>query len=266
MIKNQSFERVIGLSLVVLILLVVIIGPSMCAYNPNDINLESKNESPSSQYLLGTDHLGRCIFTRLIHGARYSIGTSFVALTLTFAFSLIYGFISAYVGGVTDTIMTGFSDLAMAFPPMVVVLSLTGIFSSSVGGLVLAVVIASWPWYAKIVRSLVLVEKKKAYVSAARMCGSGHLKILMIHILPNVLNAVVVMYFTGISNMILMISGFSYLGVGFDQEIPEWGNMLSNAKSYIFTKPERLILPGLCIFITSVGFNLLGESIRHRES
>ncbi len=263
--RFMSLESIIGIILVMMVLTIVVIGPILCKHDPSDINLEEKNIGPSSDYYLGTDHMGRCIFTRVVYGARYSIGSSVLALTLTFTFSLIYGFLSGYIGGWLDVVLSGISDLCMAFPPMVIVLSLMGLFTSSVSGLIIAVVVASWPWYAKIIRSVVLVEKKKGYVVAAIICGSGHFKILTKHILPNVLNTVVVMYFTGISNMILMVSGFSYLGIGFSQEIPEWGTMLSHAKSYIFTRPELLIIPGMCIFITSIGFNLLGESLRNGE-
>lgn len=264
--RFMSVEGVVGLLLVLLVMAVVVFGPSLCVHDPNDVHLELKNLEPNSTFYLGTDHLGRCIFTRVVYGARYSIGAAFIALTTTFMFSLFYGFTSGYVGGRLDAVMNGIGDLCMAFPPMVIVLSLMGIFSSNVSGLIMAIIIASWPWYAKIIRSMVLVEKKQAYVTAAKICGSNHFKIIFVHILPNVLNTVVVMYFTGISNMILMVSGFSYLGIGFGQEIPEWGTMLSNAKSYIFTRPELLVIPGICIFITSMGFNLVGESIRNGEA
>lgn len=263
--RIKTIEGIIGISIILLVVLVVFLGPTFTEYQPNDMDLSRKNLSPSDEHPLGTDHLGRCIFTRIIYGARYSIGTALLTLTMTFLFSLIYGFVSGYMGGRVDMVLTGISDLSMAFPPMVIVLSFIGVFDSDISGLVIAVIIASWPWHAKIIRSMVMIEKKKAYITAARLCGSHHLKIVVNHIIPNIFNGVMVMYFTGISSMILMISGFSYLGIGFSKEIPEWGTMLSDAKSYIFTRPELLIIPGLCIFVTSIGFNLIGELLRNDE-
>ncbi|MCH4891036.1 ABC transporter permease subunit [Acidaminobacter sp. JC074] len=260
-----SFELIVGLILILLLVFIVIFGPLLTSHGPNDVHLEMKNQGPSGHHYLGTDHMGRCVFTRMVYGSRYSVGISLLTLTGTFVLSVLYGFLAGYTGGKLDVFLSGICDLAMAFPPMVIVLSLMGLFATSIKGLIIAIMIASWPWYAKIIRSVVIVEKNKSYVTAALISGSGHYKIIYKHILPNILNTIVVMYFTGISNMILMVSGFSYLGIGFSSEIPEWGAMLSSAKSYIFTRPELLMIPGFCIFVTSLGFNLIGESLRNGE-
>lgn len=263
--KLKTLEGIVGVLILSIILVVIIWGPQFSSYRPNDIHLNMRNLEPNDSFYLGTDQLGRCIFSRIVYGTRYSIGTAVVTLTLTFVFSIIYGFLCGYVGGWIDVVLTGICDLSMAFPPMVIVLSLIDVFDSNVEGLMFAIILASWPWYAKIIRSVVITEKSKGYVTAAHICGSSHFKIVSHHIFPNILNTIVVMYFTGISSMILMISGFSYLGIGFSQEIPEWGTMLTDAKKYMFTRPELLIVPGLCIFVTALGFNLVGESMRNGE-
>ena len=263
--KLMTIEGIIGLVLVCIVIIMILYSSFFSDYDIDEVNLEQKNLEMSEEHYFGTDSFGRDIFTRVLFGGRYSVGTAFIALTIAFVISILYGIISGYIGGKLELILTAISDIAMAFPPMVIILSLIGVFSASIQGLVIAIIIASWPWYAKIIRSLVMTEKSKGYVTAAKVCGSNHLKIVYMHILPNIRNTVIVMYVTGISNMILMFSSFSYLGIGFSKEIPEWGSMLSNAKSNIFTRPELMIIPGICILVTSLGFNLIGEAIGAKD-
>lgn len=260
--KIKSFEAYMGGIIAVMAVLVMLFGPAVSPNDPMEIHFASEALGPSHEFPLGVDNLGRCELSRILHGARYTIGVAVIALTITIFIAVFYGFVSGYFGGGVDLLMTGLCDIAMAFPPLVIIFSLIGIFDVCLGTLLFSVVIASWPWNAKIIRSQVLIQKNRDYIMAARICGTSHLKIITKHIFPNVLNTIIVMYFTGVSGMILMISGFSYLGIGFDHDLPEWGVMLCEAKAYIYTRPELLLIPGACIFLTSIAFNLIGESLR----
>lgn len=258
--KNK--QALIGLGMIVITLTVAILAPVIAPNDPNQIEAASKFASCSFRYPLGTDQLGRCIFSRLIYGARVSLGLSIPALLLIMAISLLVGTISAYAGGRVDEFFSIVFDIFMAFPPLLVVISLVGALGQGITNMMIAVIFSTWVWYVKIVRSYILMEKKKDYVTAARICGCSDVSIIMKHMIPNVFPALLVFYSTGVAGMIIMISGFSFLGLGIGSGIPEWGSMLNNGKSYLYSHPNLIALPGLCILFAAGGFNLFGEALR----
>ncbi len=259
-IKNK--QAVIGLIMIIIVLIAAVLAPVIAPNDPMKVNITKKFQNNSSEYPLGTDQLGRCVFSRLVYGARYSLGIVIPILLVVALLSIILGTSAAYVGGKFDRIFILISDMVMAFPPLVIVLALVGSLGQGILNLAFAMIFSVWVWYAKVVRSYVLIEKNKDYVTAAIIAGSTDKDIIIKHIVPNILPSLIVFFSTGVAGMILMISGFSFLGLGIEAGTPEWGAMLSGAKQYIYSRPYMIAYPGICILFTAAGFNLFGEALR----
>lgn len=250
----------------VLILCVIIafgiIYPMISLHDPFAISSGDKFKAISIVYPLGTDSFGRCVLTRIAVGTKYSLGVSFIIIGAISVISLFLGTIPTYFGGRTDCIFVAICDVIMAFPQMVFVLVLIGIIGKGISNLMLSMVIVQWAWYAKFVRSYVLEEKNKGYVKAAVASGTGSLQIILRHIIPNILPAFIVYVSVGMGRIILELSAFSFLGLGVSPSIPEWGAMLNESRKHVFSRPQLMLYPGLFIFFTAIGFNLLGDGLR----
>lgn len=264
MIKRilKSPQAVIGLIMILIVTCLALLAPVIAPNNPQQVNPVDKFSEPNNEYPLGTDQLGRCTFSRLLYGARYSLSISLPVLFMLAVISTFLGTVFAYVGGVLDRIFTVICDIFMAFPPLVVVLSLVGALGQGVVNIMISVVFSMWVWFARVVRSYVMLEKNKAYVTASRIAGCSEAKILFRHIIPNIMPSLIVYYSTAVASVILMVSGFSFLGLGIEPGLPEWGAMLSNGKAFLYSHPMQLIYPGICIVFTAAAFNLFGEALR----
>lgn len=232
---------------------------------PNDplkIEMKDRFAAPSSTFPLGADAYGRCILSRLLYGTRYSLGLAVCIMGIVIAFVLPIGMAATYRGGITERIFLLFCDLSMALPPTVLVLAITGVIGNGIINLVCSAVFSYWGWYGRMVRSYTMNEINKGYVMSAIVGGSSALKILSRHIFPNILPGLLVLFALGVGDSILMVSGFSFLGIGLPSGSPEWGAMMSDAKSVLIKAPQYVIYPGLCVFFTVCGFNLLGEGLR----
>ena len=258
--KNK--QAVIGLVMIVIVIFTAILAPIIATNDPIKVDVTKKFQGVSSNYPLGTDQLGRCVFSRLVYGARYSLGIAAPTLLIIAILSIVLGTSAAYAGGKFDRIFILISDMVMAFPPLVIVLALVGSLGQGILNRAFAMIFSVWVWYAKVVRSYVLIEKNKDYVTAAIIAGSTDVDIILKHIIPNILPSLIVFFSTGVAGMILMISGFSFLGLGIEAGTPEWGAMLSGAKQYIYSRPYMIAYPGICILFTASGFNLFGEALR----
>lgn len=261
---RKIFKNKQSLAGIIILAAIIIFGIAFPLISPNDpfaISSGDKFAEISGKYPLGTDNFGRCILTRIAVGTKYSLGVSFVIIGAIALVSIIVGTIPTYFGGKVDRIFVGICDIFMAFPQMVFILVLIGIMGKGIGNLMISMVIAQWAWYAKFVRGYVLEEKNKHYIKAAAACGSGSLQIIFRHIIPNIFPAFIVYVSVGMGRIILELSAFSFLGLGVSTSIPEWGAMLNESRKYIFSQPQLMIYPGLFIFFTSIGFNLLGDGI-----
>ncbi len=258
--KNK--QAMVGLIMIFIVLFIAVFAPIIAINDPEEINPMNKFVKTSPHYPLGADQLGRCVFSRLVYGARYSLGISIPTLFILALISISIGTISAYLGGRFDDIFSIISDIFMAFPPLIVVLSLVGALGQGIRNIVAAVVFSMWVWFAKIVRSFVLMEKNKEYIIASKIAGCSDYKIIMSHIIPNILPSLIVCFSTGIAGLMLMISGFSFLGLGIEAGAAEWGSMLSSGRAYLYSHPSLIVYPGICILFTAAGFNLFGEALR----
>ena len=252
----------LGLILVASLLLAGLVAPWSPLADPTKINLPDRLLSPSPEHLLGTDHLGRDTFSRLVHGARATLLAAAATLVLSMTIAVTVGMLSGYYGGWPDTALMGVVDLLLAFPSLILALAVAGALGPGLLNVLLAVGAVWWVGHARIIRGITLGEREMAYVTAARASGASDRRIILRHIAPNILGPIVVLASLDIGWIILGIAGLSFLGLGAQPPTPEWGAMLSDARPHLQTAPHLILLPGAAIFVAVLGFNLLGDGLR----
>lgn len=255
-------QCIIGLLMIILIVFIALFSEPIAPNDPNQIDNYNKFSPPSLQYPLGTDQLGRCQLSRLIVGTSYSVGITFPIIILIAIIGLSIGLLAAYKGGILESFTSGMSNVFMAFPSLVVAISLVSVFGSGTVTIVTAIVIAKWAWSYKMVKACAESESVKNYILSAKFAGESEMSIIFRQIMPNILPQFIVFLSTTIASSILMISSFSFLGISLGITVPEWGNMLNEGRMYFLREPKLILYPGLCLFITASAFNLFGEGMR----
>lgn len=255
-------QAVVGIIMILIVLTAAIFAPNLAPNNPNEVDIYNTFAKPNRGYPLGTDEMGRCILSRLLSGASHSMGIAIPALLILTVFSTALSVTCAYAGGLLDKVFNIVCNIFMAFPPILVAVTLVGSLGNGYWNIMFSLLFSMWVWYARVIRTYVLQEKGKDYIVACRVSGCNNRKILTRHILPNILPHLLVYFSTGIASIILTISIFAYLGLGFATGTAEWGSMFSTAASYLQTHPVLLVYPGICIIFTAAGFNLFGEALR----
>ncbi|HHY30949.1 MAG TPA: nickel ABC transporter permease subunit NikC [Syntrophaceticus sp.] len=252
----------LGLVIAILVILVGVFAPYLMPNDPVKVLLDKRLLSPSSAYPLGTDHLGRCLLSRLIFGTRVSLSTAAIALFTIMLISIPVGTIAGYMGGWVDNLLMRLVDILLAFPSLILALVIAGMLGPGLLNVMMAVSAVGWVGYARVIRGLVLSVKEKEYVMAARACGTPEWAIVIKHILPNVLSPVIVLATLDIGSLVLSISGLSFLGLGAQPPTPEWGSMLNDGRPYMQVAPQLMVYPGIAIMIVVLAFNLLGDGLR----
>ena len=252
----------IGLFLVSILMLAAIFAPLLASHDPNAVDVARKFLPPSGEFPLGTDHLGRDVFARIVYGARLSIGTTLVASVAISLLGVLIGLAAGWFGGLTDTLISRVVDILLAFPTFLLALAVTAILGPGLRNVLIAIILAWWASYARIVRSAVLAERDKPYIEAARAVGSPSGRILGRHLLPNIVAPIVVLTTLDLGAVLLSLSGFSFLGLGVKPPTAEWGAMLSEGRTYLSRAPNMMFFPGVAIFLIVLGFNLLGDGLR----
>ncbi|WHX98711.1 nickel ABC transporter permease subunit NikC [Neobacillus sp. DY30] len=260
---NQKVIPICSIILGILFIM-AIFAPWLAPNDPIAVNLVYKLQPPSWEFPLGTDHLGRCNLSRLLYGARISLGFAMLIFISSLVIGLIVGTISGYKGGWVDQVLMRFCDGVMAFPSLILILGLVGIFGPGLRQVIFALMLVQWVYYARMFRGMVLSLREQNFIAAAKISGSSQWKIIKNHIVPNVLPPLVVMGTLEMGWAIMDISAMSFLGLGVQPPTPEWGAMIHEGKSYIRTNPALMIYPGLMIMIVIVTFNLLGEALSER--
>ena len=250
-----------GLVIVSVLLLAALFGPALAPHDPNRISADAF-APPSAHFPLGSDNLGRDMLSRLLFGARLSIGATVVATLLISLIGIVLGMLAGYLGGVVDSVITWVIDVLLAFPSLLLGLAVTAILGPGLGHVTIALVLVWWTGYARIVRAAVLSQRSQVYVKASVSVGATRGRILVRHVLPNILAPIAVYTSLEMGAILLAISALSFLGLGVNPPTAEWGSMLSSAKPYIDVAPQLMILPGAAIFLFALGFNLLGDGLR----
>ena len=252
----------ITLGLVLLILLLSAFGGKLAVNDPYKTDLSKALLEPGGQYPFGTDNLGRCVYSRVAEGAAASIFTALAVVAVVFVIGTLIGVISAYYGGVRDQLLMKVTMLFQAFPSFILAVAIAGMLGPGIRNAMLSLMVMYWTTYARLARSLVLKVKEEPYVKAAKMCGAGHIPILLKYILPNMISPLIITAALDIGNVILSMAGLSFLGLGAQPPLAEWGIMISNARSYLQTAPWCVIFPSIALFIVVLVFNLTGDFIR----
>lgn len=263
---RKSPSASIGLGILAMLAAGAIFAPVLSGFHdPLAQNLSSPTQAPSLAHAAGTDKLGRDIFTRLLFGARLSVEIGFVSVAIALVIGTAVGILSGFWGGRLDTLLMGFMDVMLAFPSIVLAIAISAVLDQRVSDVVklfFAIGIVAIPVYARIARASVLAVKEMEYVEAARAIGNGVPTILFKYVLPNILAPLVVQATLGVGTAELDSAGLSYLGLGIQPPTAEWGSMLNDARDYWLNAPWALLFPGLCITITVLGFNLVGDGLR----
>ncbi|CCF13457.1 binding--dependent transport system inner membrane component family protein [Brevibacillus laterosporus GI-9] len=248
--------------IIILMILLALFAPFLSPNDPNLVDITQKLQGPSSKFPLGTDHLGRCIWSRLIYGTRTSLGTAFFVMGFTMLISLPVGIFAGYRGGWVDYLFMRICDIFMAFPSLLLSLALIGILGPGLGNMIFAMVLVQWVFYARIIRGMVLSVKEQPFILAAKVCGTPKLVIVLKHILPTIISQVVVLAFMDIGGVVLAISGLSFLGLGIQPPGAEWGMMINDSKPFFRNNPSLMLYPGMMILLVVIAFNLFGEALR----
>lgn len=248
--------------LIIFFIVVALVGPHLTTYDPKAIDYTKKLLTPNSEHWFGTDHAGRDIFTRIIHGMGLTLYVGFLSVAIGAILGVFLGIISGYYGGAIDAIIMRTMDVLLAFPGILLAIAIAGVLGGSLNNVIIAVAIYSIPSFARIVRGSTLSVRKLEYIDAVRALGANDLRIILRHILPNILSPIIVQATLRIATAILTAAGLSFLGLGAQPPAPEWGAMLNDGRSYIFDYPHVAFFPGIAIVIVVLIFNIFGDGLR----
>jgi ABC-type dipeptide/oligopeptide/nickel transport system permease subunit len=250
-------------ALILLVLVVVaIFAPVIATGDPFKIQSSSVLQAPSGDHWFGTDNLGRDAFSRIVYGARISLGVGIVVQASALAVGVTLGLLAGFYGGRVDNLIMRFAEVIFAFPGLLFAIAIMAVIGPSLYNVFLALGLVSWTSLARVVRGEVLSLKEQEYVEAARAGGASNARIILRHILPNTMAPVIVLVTLGIGGAILAEASLSFLGLGAQPPTPSWGSMLSTGRDYLLQAPWLSLYPGMAIFLTVMGFNLLGDGIR----
>ena len=259
--RNRA--AVVGLCIILTMVLIAIFAPKLTSYDPNGINLLDAYMGPGQNgHLLGTDDLGRDILTRLMYGARMSLLVAAGSTLVGGLIGLLLGLLSGFIGGTVDAVIMRIMDGMFAFPFILLAILLVTVLGNGTFNVILAIGISNVPSFARVVRGQVIVAKNEEYCNAERVLGASSLRLMFSHILPNVFNEVVVYATLNIGHAIISESSLSFLGLGILIPTASWGNILQTGRNCMTTCPWIATSAGLCIFITVIAFNLVGDGIR----
>ena len=252
----------LGVFLISLLVFTGLLAPYLAPYDPVEIAPDRRLAVPSQTNLMGTDEVGRDIFSRLIWGARISLQIGLAIVFFAAGIGLIIGLISGYFGGMLDQILMRLTDMFMAFPTLILAIAMTAALGPSLYNAVLAMVVVWWPIYARLARSEALVIREKDYIKAIQALGAGPFKILSLHVLPNAIDVIIIRASIDFGNAIMFCAALSFIGLGAQPPMPEWGAMVTTGRDYLRDAWWLVTFPGLAIFLTVMGFNLLGDGLR----
>ena len=263
----SSKSSMLGLMIFVLVILVAVLAPLIALHDPttqfrHGLHVDGSPVGPSAKFWLGTDYLGRDLYSRLIYGARTSMEVAILANIVSTIIGVAVGAVAGFFGGVVDMALMRFTDVMMSFPIILFAAFLAVVFRPGMAVLIFIIGFVSWFYLARIVRGEILSVKNREYVEAARSIGVGRSVILVRHLLPQVYGQIIVYVTLGFSTTVLYEAALSYLGIGIQPPTASWGNLIAEGDEYLTTAPWIAIFPGVAVAITVLGLNLLGDGLR----
>lgn len=259
---NRTFFT--GAIIVFTIFVMSFFAKYITSFDPVEQNVSCRLQPPSKSYIFGTDELGRDVFSRVLYSGRVSLSVGIISVGIAVVIGTLVGLVSGYFGGKVDVILMRIVDIVLCFPTFFLILMVIAFLKPSIYNIMIVIGITSWPSLARYIRAEVLSVKEREYIWSARLAGISTFRILFFHILPNVIIPVLVNFTLGMGGAILTESALSFLGLGVQPPQPSWGNILSSGKDYIHIAWWLSVFPGMAIFITVMGFNLIGEGIRKK--
>lgn len=253
-----------GLVLLILIIVMVLLAPVLATHDRDTIDMFAMNQKPSSEHILGTDDIGRDIFSRLLYGGQVSLGVGLAAVVLQVLIGVTLGAIAGYFGGAVDSIIMRIVDMVMCFPFYAIAISMAAILGGSALNIIVIIGVLSWTGVCRIVRAQVMSLRTREFTEAARALGLSPMEIIFKHMLPNCVSPIIVNATLGMAAAILTEAGLSFLGMGVNPPQPSWGNMLSAAQNMVALRHQwwQWVPPGLLVFLTVLCINFLGDGLR----
>lgn len=261
-VNRKNYILYTGLVLSALIVLVMIFAPFLEPHDPTKMELSQKFIAPCREFIFGTDHLGRDIFSRVIEGARVSMSMAVTVVFFSAVLGVLLGMISGYMGGAVDMLIMRAVDVLLAFPTIIFALALSTMMGTGQTNLIIAITCVQWTRYARIARGEALMLKNAEYVEAAKSIGNNTVQILGKYIFPNVISKIIILASLDIGTIILYCASLSFLGLGAQPPSPDWGVMISEGKDYMQYAPWLTLFPGLAIAFSALSFNMLGDGLR----
>lgn len=261
--KNNARKRLIFWGILVAAFLVgALAAPHITPNDPYLVNLAAAKQKPCAQYPFGTDQLGRCLLSRIMAGAPSTLFYSVFVVIITFCAGSLVGVVCGYFGGRIDNIIMRVVDILMAFPGMILCIAIAGILGSGMRNALIALCMTGWTQYARLARSRVLALKEDVFMDAARLTGSSPAKLIFRHVLPNAMRVLIVTAALSVGGTIMEMAGLSFLGLGAQPPLAEWGVLMNEGRGLLQTLPGLVIFPGIFVFVAVMLFNFLGDAIR----
>jgi peptide/nickel transport system permease protein len=261
LVKNRL--NLVGVVIVFGFLFLSLLGPTLAPYDPNAQDItNSKLLAPSFHHPMGTDELGRDVLSRIMAGTRISLQVAVVVLGFAVTFGTIVGAISGFFGGFVDEMLMRFTDMFLAFPAFVLAIAIAASLGKSLTNTMIALSTVFWPWYARLVRGQVLAIREREFVDAARSVGLSPSRLLLKHILPNAISVVIIQITLDVGYAVLATSSLSFIGLGAQPPLPEWGTMMSTARNYFRDAWWYITFPGIALTLTVFAFNVLGDGLQ----
>jgi peptide/nickel transport system permease protein len=252
----------IGLAIVLGLLAIAALAPWIAPYDPLAQNLGQRLLPPSAAHWMGTDALGRDIFSRILHGTRITLAIVLLVVISVGPIGLLIGTLSGYFGGWIDTLLMRVTDIFLAFPRLVLALAFVAVLGPGIENAIIAIAFTAWPPYARVARAETLVIRNADYIAAVRLQGASHVRIVLRHVIPMCLPSVIVRTTLDMAGIILTAAGLGFLGLGAQPPSPEWGAMIATGREYIFDQWWVAAFPGIAICLVALGFNLIGDGLR----
>lgn len=262
--KKSNLQFYCAASVLLLIIGASILAPLLVTHNPFEPDMANRLQPPSWQHFFGTDALGRDMFSRILYGGRASILLSLASAILSLGVGLVIGLFCGFYGGKLDMLCTVASNIFQGIPGSCFMIAIAGIFGPSIISLVLALVITSWAGFSRIVRAEVMQLKEEPFIEGLRCLGCSDSRLLLHHIIPNIVNKLLILFTIRVGRGILSIAGLSFLGLGVQPPTPDWSVMVSDAVLYYRSSPHLILIPGACIFFLIYAINNLGEFMRDK--
>jgi len=252
---------IVGIILILSFIFIAIFGSYIAPYDPYKISFSEILEPPSLKHPFGTDEYGRDIFSRVLVGAWVSFEVSIITLVIAISIGTLIGMMAGYFGGIIDEFLMRITDIFLAFPGLVLAIAFSAALGSGIHSVMIALSLVWWPSYARVIRGQVLSVKENLYVEAAKAVGLGNLTIMIKHVLPNSISPIIVLATLDMGGVILTAAALSFIGLGAQPPVPEWGRLIADGQPYFPEYWWYVVFPGIAIFLTVLGFNLLGDGI-----